>query len=74
MSGQDFIIEFNTARCKKCGLCSHYCPQGVIARDKQGYPYVSAPEKCKQCYLCYHRCPDFALEVKDFDRESVSAG
>lgn len=74
MSDQDWIFKINTDRCKRCGFCSHFCPQQLIALDQQGYPYAAAPEKCKKCYLCYHRCPDFALEVKDHDQKSVSAG
>lgn len=73
MPNEGFNISFNKGRCKKCGLCVHYCPRGVIARDEQGYPRIAEPEKCKHCYLCFHRCPDFALEVKE-DGNKVSAG
>ena len=74
LSGYDYPIRFNSARCKKCGFCSYYCPQGVIARNEQNYPYAAAPEKCVRCYLCYQRCPDFALEVNAGDRKTVFAG
>lgn len=74
MSSEDYIFKFNTDRCKKCGLCSHYCPRQVIAVGNNGYPYAAAPEKCKKCYLCFHRCPDFALEVKNDAGKTIFAG
>lgn len=59
-----FIFYFNTDRCKKCGVCSAFCPKKVIAMSNNGYPYARSPEKCNGCYLCFYRCPDFAVEVK----------
>ncbi|SFR00314.1 4Fe-4S dicluster domain-containing protein [Desulfoscipio geothermicus] len=70
----DFPVSFNVARCKKCGVCSHFCPGQAIAFDNNGYPCAKAPEKCTRCYTCFHRCPDFAVEVKDNDQHAVSAG
>ncbi len=69
-----FIFQFNTERCKRCGICSHFCPRRVIATGDDGYPYARRPEKCTRCFLCFHRCPDFAVEVKDVDTDAISAG
>lgn len=49
--------------CKKCGICTYFCPNGVLELDFKGYPAVNHPEKCKGCLMCFLRCPDFALEV-----------
>lgn len=57
--------------CKGCGLCVHYCPQGVFRmsdrRNKKGYDVAepAAQEKCKVCHTCEISCPDLALCVVD---------
>ena len=56
-------IEFFRSWCKKCGLCSAFCPQKVLAQDHDGSPYVADAEACNACLLCEIRCPDFAIKV-----------
>jgi len=57
--------------CKACGLCTHFCPKGVIIADDLGKPIVAYPDNCIGCRLCEMLCPDFAIEVED---EEVSSG
>jgi NAD-dependent dihydropyrimidine dehydrogenase PreA subunit len=40
-----YVTLFGTW-CKGCGLCSEFCPQGVLVADAQGRPRVAHPELC----------------------------
>lgn len=59
-----------TTDCVCCGICSDYCPCGVIEKTEKGmridYTY------CKGCGICTVECPkkaiDFVLE-SDCERE-----
>lgn len=59
-----FTIEINRKWCKKCGLCSHYCPKKVFDCDDFGAPTAARAEACIGCKMCEQRCPDFAIEVR----------
>lgn len=54
-------VEIYRDWCKRCGICVEFCPCGVLDLDREGYPFVKAPEKCKGCDWCDIRCPDFAI-------------
>jgi len=47
--------------CKKCGICTAFCPTGALENNKDGYPYLAHPDKCTLCGLCWMRCPDLAI-------------
>lgn len=51
--------------CKKCGICSSFCPKNVIGRDEDGAPVIAHPEDCIGCRFCELRCPDFAITVRE---------
>jgi 2-oxoglutarate ferredoxin oxidoreductase subunit delta len=57
-------IDIYKAWCKGCGICTAFCPAGVLAKDDAGYPYVKNPEKCLNCGWCEMHCPDFAITVE----------
>ena len=61
-------IDIYKAWCKACGICAHFCPGGVLARDEGGYPYVKHLDKCIRCGWCEIRCPDFAITVKNKEK------
>ena len=61
---KNFEIVVDKARCKKCGICIHFCPKDVLAKDKDGYPEVVNKDACIQCMLCELRCPDFAIRLE----------
>jgi 2-oxoglutarate ferredoxin oxidoreductase subunit delta len=52
---------FTLARCKPCGICSHFCPTGAIAVRDDGTPFLAKPEACNSCGLCEDMCPDWAV-------------
>jgi 2-oxoglutarate ferredoxin oxidoreductase subunit delta len=52
---------FMLARCKQCGICSHFCPQGAIQEQKGGTPFLADAEACTSCGLCEDMCPDWAV-------------
>jgi len=47
--------------CKKCGICTAFCPTKALDVDEYGYPYLANPDKCTLCGLCWMRCPDIAI-------------
>ena len=57
-------------RCKGCGLCIHFCPQGILEDlgelNKLGYRPVTvvAEGECTGCGLCTLMCPDMVLQVE----------
>jgi len=54
---------WNSEKCRHCGICFHYCPEGaIIFKDgkMQGINY----DYCKGCLLCVKECPHKALAVE----------
>ncbi len=47
--------------CKKCGICTVFCPTGALEEDEDGLPYLTHPDKCTLCGLCWMRCPELAI-------------
>lgn len=52
---------FDLDRCKRCGICSHFCPTEAISTTADGTPYLARPEACTSCRLCEDMCPDWAV-------------
>lgn len=59
--------------CKSCGICVAFCPKEVLAMDENRKVYAKAPEKCIACHMCELRCPDFAINVKEVEKQSTLA-
>jgi 2-oxoglutarate ferredoxin oxidoreductase subunit delta len=49
--------------CKACGICSAFCPKGVIEKDEKGAPAIKHPDTCIGCRFCELHCPDFAITI-----------
>ncbi len=47
--------------CKRCGICTAFCPTGALEDNENGYPVLVYPDKCTLCGLCWMRCPDLAI-------------
>ncbi len=60
---QDTKVTFYPAWCKRCGICTAFCPTKALELDEWDYPYLARPEKCTMCHLCEKLCPDFAIGV-----------
>jgi 2-oxoglutarate ferredoxin oxidoreductase subunit delta len=65
-----YVTLFGTW-CKGCGLCSEFCPQGVLVADAQGRPRVAHPELCTACHWCDSHCPDMAITVRRLEPEEI---
>lgn len=64
------IVKFNDPVCKGCGLCTGYCPKGILKIDTErmndkGYNLVTnvKPEECIGCAICAQMCPDSVISV-----------
>lgn len=62
-------VDIYKGWCKRCGICSAFCPEEVLDTGKDGYPFVKAPERCNGCGLCEVRCPDFAIVVSGDEKK-----
>jgi 2-oxoglutarate ferredoxin oxidoreductase subunit delta len=60
-----FLLE----RCKRCGICSHFCPTEAISVDQDGTPVLAHAEACNSCGLCEGMCPDWAVYLSLVDLE-----
>ncbi|MDW7651396.1 MAG: 4Fe-4S binding protein, partial [Bacillota bacterium] len=58
-------ISINKEWCKKCGICTTFCPKNVLEIGEDGKPYVKDPEACIGCGLCELRCPEFAIKLEE---------
>ncbi len=58
------LILINESLCKRCGICSAFCPTKVFDAREDGLPLVARGFDCIWCGLCEMRCPDFAILLK----------
>ena len=56
-------IVINAEWCKGCGICTAFCPKGVLELDQNEKAKWARPEDCLFCGLCELRCPDVAIEL-----------
>jgi pyruvate ferredoxin oxidoreductase delta subunit len=58
-----FRPVIDAEKCNQCGLCSLYCPEGVISEDlKIDYDF------CKGCGICANECPKKAIRMEREER------
>jgi 2-oxoglutarate ferredoxin oxidoreductase subunit delta len=65
------VVHIIDDRCKGCGFCIEFCPQGVLSlsdrTNTKGYhpPEIIPETICVNCGLCALLCPDFAIYIED---------
>jgi len=64
-----FEIDIFRGWCKSCGICAAFCPRGCIHLEEDGTPTVSDSARCTGCGWCELHCPDFAISVREKERE-----
>ena len=62
------VPVFSQTRCKRCGICSHFCPAEAIGVEEDGMPYLADSEACTSCGLCSDMCPDWAVYLTEVGR------
>ncbi len=60
--------------CKSCGICSAFCPKGVIGKSDTGTPVIEHPDACIGCRFCELHCPDFAITIREKNGEPTRNG
>jgi 2-oxoisovalerate ferredoxin oxidoreductase delta subunit len=55
------IIDEDT--CKRCKICSQFCPDGVIYREN-GEPIAIDYDYCKGCGICATECPHESITME----------
>ena len=72
----DGKLIFFDSWCKRCGICTYYCPTGALETDENDLPYLAHPDKCTLCGMCWMRCPDLAIAPgpngKNHNKEKTS--
>lgn len=53
------MVEFDHARCRRCGLCQRDCVAGIISQNAEGWPTLPAElqDACLRCQHCLAVCP-----------------
>jgi len=57
-----FRPNFIHDKCKKCGICVKFCPEGIIEIREEGA--VADMDYCKGCGICVKVCPFQAIEME----------
>jgi 2-oxoglutarate ferredoxin oxidoreductase subunit delta len=69
----EYQINIYRDWCKGCGLCAAFCPRQCLGRDAGGAPVVKDPQRCTGCRWCELHCPDFAICVREKDKDKETA-
>ena len=50
--------------CKRCGVCTAFCPKNVFATDPEGVVRIERLDACIACEICERMCPDLAISLE----------
>ncbi|MDI6888750.1 MAG: 4Fe-4S binding protein [Methanocellales archaeon] len=56
-----FRPVFNADLCVGCGICSQFCPEGII--HEKNDKYATDYDYCKGCGICAAECPKGAIKM-----------
>lgn len=59
---RSFMPVFDHKLCSKCGICSIYCPEGIVNKLENGF-FEPDYEYCKGCGICANECPKKAIKM-----------
>ena len=65
-------VKADKDKCIKCGNCVFYCPYETV-KLVGSEPAEFNLGSCRGCGLCATLCPAMALELENWERESISA-
>ena len=65
-------VKVDKDLCIACGNCVFYCPYDAAKLDSPGVVSFDL-SACKGCGLCVAMCPALALDLENWERESISA-
>ncbi|MEW8979373.1 MAG: 4Fe-4S dicluster domain-containing protein [Symbiobacterium sp.] len=68
-----FAIAVNSAYCKGCEICVHFCPREVLRLNERQKAEAVAAERCTGCGNCEIYCPDFAIAVTEAEEVAAHA-
>lgn len=71
MKRSKVLIDYKL--CKKCGICSHFCPKQVFTFNELDGPQVDKEEDCIACEKCVMMCPEMAIEITNLREEQNNA-
>ena len=58
------LIEINSEKCIKCGICIDACPTRALVMGENG-PEAGPPQNCNKCGHCVAICPQEAIDNKN---------
>ncbi|MEW6554002.1 MAG: ferredoxin family protein [Actinomycetota bacterium] len=56
-------LEYDPARCNRCGLCAVVCPHGVFENGGDGPARLVDRDSCMECGACRLNCEAGAIKV-----------
>ncbi len=59
----DVKIDIVVSYCKGCEICVAFCPEKVLAMEREIAKVVDI-SKCTNCNICEYLCPDFSITVE----------
>lgn len=55
----DIVVNY----CKGCEICVAFCPEKVLAMNREVAEVIDI-SKCNKCNICEYLCPDFSISVE----------
>jgi F420-non-reducing hydrogenase iron-sulfur subunit len=64
-------VKLDKDLCISCGNCVFYCPYDAAKLERAGGAVFDL-DLCRGCGLCVAMCPAFALDLENWERDSIS--